>query len=220
MKIMTTKITLSVPDDFYEKMDTYKERLNYSDVFRRAVLAEIEKIEEKGLIIKGLEVYLQQGQATPDDKEKTKKEEISRFTGKWGTPNFTNPIDLSEQPHVRLSKKQMVMSRNRAHFLRIKNERNFEEKLHPLSEEVNDKLVQNIQLNYGLGVFEIAAYFKTKGFTIAQKQLSMAEVTEYITDGRANDARSMVREIGHVYYGLFAADKDDVILIADCEIKS
>jgi hypothetical protein len=216
---MTTKITLSVPDDFYEKMDIYKERLNYSDVFRRAILAEIEKIEEKGLIIKDLEVYLKQGQETPDDKDKTKKVEISRFTGKWGTPDYINPIDLSEQPYVKLSKKQMVMSRNRAYFLRVKNERNSAEKLHLLSEEVNDKFIQNIQFSYGLGVLEIAEYFKTKGFIVAQKQLVMNEVNEYITDGRVNDARGMLQEKGYIYYGLFAADKDDVVFIADCEIK-
>ena len=48
------KVTLSVPDDLYEKLEKHKDRLNYSEIFRRAVLEEIQKIEEKGELIKGL----------------------------------------------------------------------------------------------------------------------------------------------------------------------
>lgn len=215
---MTTKITLSVPDDFYEKMDAYKKRLNYSDVFRRAILVEIEKLEEKGHIIKELEDYLNQGQENPNDKEKTRKEEISRFTEKWGTPLYINTTNISEPPYVKLWKKQLVES-NRHYLLWIKNERNSAEKLALLSEEVNDKFIQDIPIFYGLGVLEIAEYFKTKGFILGQKQLVLNEVNEYITDGRLNDAKIMLQEKGYIYYGLFAADKDDVVLIADCEIK-
>ena len=216
---MTTKITLSVPDDFYEKMDAYKERLNYSDVFRRAILVEIEKLTEKGVIIKELEDYLNQGEENPNDKEKTRKEEISRFTKKWGTPHYIDPTDISEPPYVKLWKSQIVVS-NRQYSLWIKNERNSAEKINLLSEEVTDKFIQDIPIFYGLGVLEIAEYFKSKGFILGQKQLALNEVNEYITDGRLNDAKSMVQEKGCVFYGLFAADKDDVVFIADCEIKS
>jgi len=200
------KLTLSVPDDLYEKMGKYKERLNFSDVFRRAILAEIEKIDEKGLMVKELEVYIQQGQATPDDKEKIKKEEISRFTSKWGTPDYVNPIDLSEPPYVRLNKKQMVMDSKRLHlrfFLHINNDRNFAEKVHLMSNSKDNVELHDI----------ITDYFKTKSFAILFKRLSIDEVTEYMTYGRAKDAKSIMQKMGPNCDVAFAADKDDVILI-------
>jgi len=42
---MTKKITLSVPDNLYEKIDRHKDLLNLSEIFRTCVSEELKKVE-------------------------------------------------------------------------------------------------------------------------------------------------------------------------------
>ena len=44
---MTKKITLSVPDNLYEKIDRYKDLLNLSEIFRIRVSEELQQIESR-----------------------------------------------------------------------------------------------------------------------------------------------------------------------------
>jgi hypothetical protein len=42
---MAKKVTISVPEELHEKMTTYRDRFNFSEVFRKAISKEIQSIE-------------------------------------------------------------------------------------------------------------------------------------------------------------------------------
>ena len=87
------KITLSLPDDLYERIDALKDQLNLSEIFRVCVSQEIERIAGKPnaeITIK-LENYLQE--RSPLETER--KAEIDRFTRKWGQPDNNKPNEMN-----------------------------------------------------------------------------------------------------------------------------
>ena len=97
------KVTLSVPDEIYARIETHKDQLNLSEIFRVCVSEEIEKLEGKAQIITELKDYL----LTKFPFAAERKTEIDRFTRKWGTPEVIEPDDLT-QPYVKLMKNQPI----------------------------------------------------------------------------------------------------------------
>jgi len=217
------KVTLSVPDDLYEKLERHKDHLNYSDIFRRAVSEEIEKIEEKGGLIKGLMNYLSGTFPTAEDKERARKEEIERFTKKWGNPDpdpFTRYTELTP-PYVELAKRQEIKHEDRTIArLYINNSSELAKRVVELDEKGWGKYSKEVQELYPKEVQDIAEYFKSTGFTVAEDELDQDLMILFVTDGNKHQARDL-QDRGYHYFGLFATDTDkkDWVFIAYREVK-
>jgi len=214
------KITLSVPDDLYQKLEKYKERLNYSDIFRRAASEEIDKIEEKGELIEGLMDYLSGKLLKREDKEKVREAEVGRFTKKWGTPDYEENTEV-ELPYVNVSKTQKVnIGDQTIAELRISNSR-------VLASEVRERVEKRFG-EYDINLYDknlepLVEYFKSKGFTIIEESLLQHDVMSYVLKTYGSEGRERARELGmkgYQYFGLFAADKEDLVFIAYREVKS
>jgi len=199
------KVTLSVPDDLYKKLEEHKDRLNYSDIFRRAVSEEIEKIEEKGELIEGLMNYL--GGELPKTEEKARKEEIERFTKKWGKPDSAHNL-LVKAPYISLSKKQTVEYEDqKIAELEIENNKDLRFTLKDFNPEFyNEKLEI------------IVDYFKSKGFDCGETYLGQPQVINYVTHGDKKFARDRLSK-GYQFYGLFAQDKEDLVFILHRKVE-
>jgi predicted CopG family antitoxin len=217
--IEMAKVTLSVPDDFYEKLEKHKDRLNYSDIFRRAVSEEIERIEKRGELIEGLIHHLSGQLPKTEDRERIRKEEIERFTRKWGTPDHQGNDEEASHNYVTLLKRQKISLGDRALAeLEISNSRS----LTYLQERL-EKGFSKYDINlYDKNLEPLVEYFKTIGFTIAEEELLQDQVMHYVLKTYGSQGREQWRELaskGYHYFGLFAADKEDRVFIAYREVK-
>jgi len=214
------KVTLSVPDDFYQRLEKYKERLNYSDIFRRAVSEEIERVEEKGELIKELENYVSVKLPKTEDKEKVRKEEVERFTKKWGAPDYKESTEV-EPPYVNLSRTQKVNLENQIVVdLKISNSRVLTSGVHERVQKGFGKY--DIKL-YDKKLEPLIEYLKSKGFAIGEQNLLQDQVMHYVLKAYGSEGRERQRELarrGYQYFGLFAADKEDYVFIAYREVKT
>jgi len=213
------KVTLSVPDDFYKKLEQFKDRLNYSDVFRRAVSEEIKKLEKRGEIIEGLESFIHGKLPNTDDKDKIRKKEVERFTKKWGTPDYIT--NTEEEPYyVSISKTVKIdVGDQTLAELEVSNSR-------VLASSVQERVRKGFgeyDLNlYDKNIKPIVEYFKSKGFIIAEEQFLQQDIVHYILKSFGSQGRDRARDLqvrGYTYYGLFAADKEDRVFIASREVK-
>jgi predicted transcriptional regulator len=217
------KVTLSVPDELYEKLEKYKERLNYSDIFRRAVSEEMERIEEKGELIEGLENYLSGRLPTTEDKERVRKEEIVRFTKKWGPPD-PYPYTLKTEhasPYIELRKWQEIKHGDRTIArLYICNDPVLAKRVIELDEKGWGKYSKDIQELYPKEIQDIAEYFKSRGFIVAEDELSQDLIILFVTGDNKQQARDL-QDRGYHYFGLFATDQDkrDWVFIGYREVK-
>jgi predicted CopG family antitoxin len=211
------KVTLSVPDDLYEKLEKHKDRLNYSDIFRRAVSEEIEKVEEKGELIKELINHLNKKLSKTDDKQNVRKEEIDRFTKKWGTPDAKGNTEV-ESPYVTLERTEKVNIGDQAVELEISNRRDLAAILRDQVQRGFGKYEVSLHYSY---LEPLVEYFRSKDFTIEEHELIQAEVMNYVLKMYGSEGKERQRELaskGHHYFGLFAADKEDYISIAYREV--
>ena len=209
------KVTLSVPDDLYEKLEKYRDRLNYSEIFRRAVLEEIEKLEEKGELIKGLESYLSEKPPTIEDIERIRREELERFTRKWGTPDRQSKTDRSP-PYIELSKWQEVKRGGRTITrLYISNSSVLAERVVDLDRRGFGKYTKEIQELYPKEIQDVVEYFRSKGFIVVEDGLDQDLIALFVTGGDRNAARELQYR-GYYYRGLFATDQEkrDWVFIA------
>lgn len=211
------KVTLSVPDALYKKLEEHKDRLNYSDIFRRAVSEEIEKIEEKGELIEGLMNYLSGELPKTEDKEKARKEEIERFTKKWGKPDpypLTNYTELAP-PYVELAKRREIKHGDRTIARLYISNSEIAKRVVELDEKGWGKYNKEL---YPKDIQNIADYFKSKGFIVAEDELLQDFISLFVTDSNKHQARDLQHK-GYHYFGLFATDKKDWVFIAYREVK-
>jgi predicted CopG family antitoxin len=217
--IEMAKVTLSVPDDFYEKLEKHKDRLNYSDIFRRAVSEEIERIEKRGELIEGLIHHLSGQLTKTEDKERIRKEEIERFTKKWGIPDIKNNDEDASHRYVSLQKRYKIKSGEQVITeLHISNHRGLAS-LHEQIEKGSGKY--DISL-YGKNLEPIVEFLKSQGFIIAEEHLTQDGVMLYVLQMYGSQGRnewSRLASKGYDWYGLFAADNDDCVFIAYREVK-
>jgi hypothetical protein len=215
--IELAKVTLSVPDDFYEMLEKYKDRLNYSDIFRRAVSEEIEKIEKKGELIERLLHHIS-GQPQKIE-EKARNEEIERFTKKWGEPDSKVNDEEPSHRYVTLLKKYKVKSEEQTIAeLRISNSRS----MTSLCERLERGFGKYDISLYNKNLEPIVDFFKSQGFIIAEEQLLQEGAMLYVLKIYGSQGREEYNRLkakGYDYYGLFAADNEDSVLIAYREVK-
>lgn len=208
------KLTLSVPDDLYRKLEEHKDRFNYSEIFRSAVSDEIEKIEEKGELIEGLMNYLSGELPKKVDKESIREAEVERFRKKWGDPDSKSSDEEASHHYVTLlkTKKVNIGDQTKAE-LEISNSRSF-----PSLRERLDKGFGKYDINlYDKNLKPIVEYFESKGFTIAERQLLQTGVMHHVLGTYGSKGREEWRKLidkGYHYFGLFAADQEDDIFIA------
>lgn len=215
------KITLSVPDELYEKLQKYGDRINWSEVFRRAAQAEIEKFERRGELVEGLLDYLSHKLTDTDEaRERIRGEEIERFTKKWGEPDH---ITKNEEPpvYVTLTKNiEIKIDDKRLGKLEVSNSR-------ALAKGVLDRVRRGfgrVDLNsLDEKIRPIAEYLKSKGFIFEQRQLLQEEVMRYVLKMYGSSGRERVRELaleGYSWHGLFASDGEDYVFLGYREVQS
>lgn len=222
------KVTLSVPDDLYKKLEEHKDRLNYSDIFRRAVSEEIEKIEEKGEIIKDLERFMRSklDQLSYKDRIALCDVEIERFTRKWGKPDV---IQYNDRPglnmaYVILRKRQDIKIGGKTLITAIiRNDYappSYNESLKPTDivdfkpYKWRDFADEHMDL--------IVDYFKSKGYTVGEYQGTwIMPIAECITDGNADLATEEIAKMDRDstsrtgYSILLALDKEDIVFLSN-----
>jgi hypothetical protein len=101
------KINLSVPDDFYARMEKVKDLVNLSEIFREAVSKEMEKLQQPGLIIEELKLYLERnivGGGDRVDNAAKREQELDRFTYQWGEPLETERRESTVPPWMNITK--------------------------------------------------------------------------------------------------------------------
>jgi len=70
-------ITLSIPDEVYQKMKKYKE-VKWSEVVRRAILEYLRKLEEGGLVITTRELLDMLGSEFKEKLDKVSLEDFEK----------------------------------------------------------------------------------------------------------------------------------------------
>jgi len=205
------KVTLSVPDDLYAKIEEYKDHLNLSDIFRVAVSEEIGKLQGKAEIIVNLHKYLMT-RLSSTEMNASREAEKDRFTRKWGEPETikTETAFIAQPPYVQLRKIQPIKFGDKTlTTLKIFNDIPWKSVIHPSDLLEFDaekwKSIANGKLGY------LVDYFKSKGFIVGEYQrLTPAMVADFVTDGDMKTAE----EIGTEFVpGLFALDKEDMVFI-------
>jgi len=214
------KITLSVPDDLYQKLERYKDRLNYSDIFRRAVQKELEKLERKGELIEGLLSYLGQRLTNvEEDRERIRREEIERFSKKWGTPDHITKTEEAPLYVTLLKNIKIEVGEKTIAELQVSNSRSLAR-----------RVIEDAQRAYGIYDLElydeslkpIVEYFKSKDFTIAERHLLQADVMRYVLKKYGSEGRERWRQLVHAgynWFGLFASNGEDYVFIGYREVK-
>lgn len=204
------KVTLSVPDDLYAKIEKYKDRLNLSELFRETVSREIEKIEEKSEIIQKLHEYLKSKLPSPD-KEATRRVEIDRFTRKWGKPDYIHPDDSlgAKPPYVTLEKRIKINQDSVHANLRVFNG----VRKYWIEYSPREYRPENWEK-----VHHIADFFKSIGFNVVEIPFLQDSIRMFVTGGDKEQARELQRR-GYEYYGLFVYDREDTVFIDYREVK-
>jgi predicted transcriptional regulator len=208
---MPKNITISISDELATKMDSMPE-INWSEVCRQAITNYIEEKEpkQKGELIEGLENYLSGKLPLTEDKEKIRREEIERFTKKWGNPDSVSSDEEISHNYVTLLKTQKSKLGNTFVELEISNSR--------LKKE-SGKYDINL---YDKNLEPLIEYFKSKGFTIAEENLLQSGVMHHVLKTYGSKGREEWRQLasrGYQYFGLFALDKEDCVFIAYREVK-
>jgi len=219
------KITLSVPDELYEKIQKHRE-VNWSEEFRKMAQALIKKLETKGELVQGLLEHLRQKLSTiEENREVIRKREIERFTRKWGEPDR---IKKTEEPpvYITITKDlELKVDEKRIATLKISNSRTLAQGL--------IERVQKGQSKLDLESFEklkhIVEYLKSKGFYFESRGMSKDEVLRYVITwnvlegGRvvltAEDYYYQLIQQGITWYGLFASDGEDYVFLGYKEVR-
>jgi hypothetical protein len=211
------KVTLSVPDDLYARIDVLKDHLNLSEIFRVCVSEEIEKLAGKpnAEIIMKLKDYLR----AKSPLEVVRTAEIDRFTQKWGKPEVVDPDDFNK-PYVRLMKNQLITLGNTTLALKI-----FSRNMSPLGFSPSIRVDFNLEKWNSVGegkLSYIVDFFKFNGFSVGEYYngdsdgfnwgLVPVTLKELLTDDEMKATEEIMREF--IVLGLFAVDKDDVVFIA------
>jgi len=107
LQVKRMKINLSVPDDFYARMEKVKDYINLSEVFREAVSREMEKLQKPGLIIEELKLYLEReiiSGGDHADNDLKRQQELDRFTNQWAEPEESERRESTVPPWVNITK--------------------------------------------------------------------------------------------------------------------
>lgn len=215
MVIELAKITLSVPDDLYRKLEEHKDQVNYSQFFRNAISDKIAKIEEKGELIDGLMNYLSGELPKEEDKESIREAEVERFRKKWGAPDSKSNDEEASDQYVNLSKtKKINIGGQTIAELEISNSRVLARSLRERVDKGFGKY--NLDL-YDKNLKPIVEYFKSQGFTIEEEELRQTGVMHHVLKIYGSKGREEWRRLldkGYHYFGLFAADEEDRVFIA------
>jgi len=217
---MPKNVTIALSDELAKTMERMPE-VNWSEVCRQAIGAYLDEklFKEKGDLIAGLEEYLKERLQKLKDKDSIRKAEVERFTKKWGKPDsLTN---TEEDPYyTSISKKKEVKHRDRViGELDISNSR-------ILASGVRERVEKGFG-KYDMNLYEknfepIVEYLKSKGFTIAERQLLQTDVMHHVLGTYGSKGREEWRKLidrGYDYFGLFAADNEDYVFLGYREVK-
>lgn len=204
---IVAKVTLSVPDDLYERIEALKDQLNLSEIFRVCVSQEIEKLAgtPNAEIVSKLKDYLQE----KSPFETTRTSEINRFTSRWGQPDIITPNEKNP-PYVAVMKTQPITVGEKTLELRIFNNL-------MIPHDIRPRLRTNVDLEewnniVGGKIADVIDYFKSIGFGIGEGDISSGESA--ILEGLLSDDEIQGISKGrHYVIGLFAYDKNDMVLI-------
>lgn len=195
--------------------------INWSEVCRQAISNYIEEREpkQKGEVIESLENYLGGKLPTTEDKERVRKEELERFTKKWGK---SNPYYTQHTPpYIELYKWQEIKHGDRTIArLYISNSSELAKRVIELDGKEWGKYSKEVQELYPKEIQDIAEYLKSKGFIVAEDGLDQDLITLFVTNSNKQQARELQHR-GYHYFGLFATDQDkkDWVFIAYREVK-
>lgn len=222
---MPRNVTVQVGDELAAKMEKLPD-VNWSQVVRNCIEKysnmRLTPLPLKGELVEGLENYLSEKSPTTEDKEKARKDEIERFTKKWGKADpypFTNYTEIAS-PYVELSKRKDIKHGDRTIArLHISNSRVLAKRVVELDEKGWGKYNKAL---YPQDIQNITDYFKSKGFTIAEESFTQDQVMMYVLGIYGSQGREQARQLassGVQYFGLFATDKEDVVFIAYREVR-
>ncbi len=95
---------MSIPEGAHERIEKFKDRLNFSEIFREAAIREIENIQSPGPILDELRSYLEKKiledsgtRISSLEENRLRQQERDRFEELWG------PIKESEQKETAFS---------------------------------------------------------------------------------------------------------------------
>jgi hypothetical protein len=215
------KVTLSVPDDLYARIDVHKDQLNLSEIFRVCVSEEIEKLEGKpnAEITMKLKDYLR----AKSPLEVARKAEIDRFTKKWGPPDIINPDDAN---YVRIMKNQPITIGNITLELKIFNRLASPLGVRPFIQE--DFNLEKWSFVAQGKLDQVADFFKSVGFRVGEYYnadeskwgsggnygLVPALLEGLLAEEEAKKATEEIMQREFRYFGLFADDREDIVFIA------
>ena len=213
---MPKNVTISVPDDLAEKMEKMQD-VNWSGVCREAIANYImvRAPAEKSEMIERLEEYLKSKRKSEEDRrEPIRSMEISRFTRKWGKPDFVQP-DVSPgawHPYVFLEKTIRVKHDGTESILKIAN---------GLTSIMTDEKGERRKTDQAVikgkegwrdrtDILDIAEYFNSIGFN-----LQLGEYIMPITERWTGLSKHELREV--LTYSsfelLFAFDNEDTVFL-------
>lgn len=154
-----------------------------------------------------------------EDKEKVRKEEMERFSKKWGTPDYFPDYLMNseaEPPYLSLSRTQKItLNDQNVAVLKISNSRVLASRIIDLDQKELGKYDVNA---YNKNLEPLVDYLKSKGFSVAEVNFLQGQVEMYVTGLNKEAARDLLNR-GYWYFGLFAADKEDYVLITYRQIK-
>lgn len=222
---MPKNVTVQVGDELVAKMEKLPD-VNWSQVIRDSIEkycnSRLTPPPPKGELIEGLENYVSEKLPTTEDIEKARKEEIERFTRKWGKedPRYTNYTKLTH-PYVKLAKRHEVKYGDQTIArLYINNNRELAKGLIKLDEKGSGKYDKEL---YPQEIANIVDYFKSKGFTVVEESFIQPQIMMFVLDTYGSKGRELARDLaskGYHYFGLFATDKEDEVFIAYREARS
>lgn len=215
MCAVTKNVTVSVTDELAKKMERMPE-VNWSEVCRRAISEYIEAREskERGEVIEDLERYLKSKLPKPKERDPIRNAEIERFTRKWGRPDRTFPDDSpgAQPPYISLQKVKEIKHGDRV----LVNLRIFNRPMYKPEQLSAFNIDQWKDFAHGK-IEYIVDSFKSKGFTVGERELRLVEIGLLLTDGDKHRARDQLES--YFTSGLFAIDKEDTVCIAIRQVK-
>ena len=205
--------TITIPDELKERIEKHPE-VNWSELARTTYatrLQELEKSEEMGeLLEKILKPVLSIDEKAKNSLAFHKREEIARFSKKWGAPLEVETIQAP--PYVKLEKRvnlrasvgePMVLVRN------FWNRGRLDDKLQAKDADPKD-------WKDGDNMITLIKSFSSQGFQVKDHPLVYSEFDWIFPEKSVRERREQARRFTQQkssVHGLFAFDNEDAVFI-------
>jgi len=209
-----TKV-IKVSDAVYAKLEQLGGKgETFNDIIKNVLEKAGEPVHEGGQIITSLEEFLESKIPPSPDKDSLRNAEIERFKRKWGEPDSRFPDDSpgAQPPYISLEKTHEIKYGDKV----LMNLRIFNRPLYKPEELSAFNADQWKDFAYGK-MEDIVDNFRSKGFSVGERELRLDEIRLLLTSGDKHKAREILES--YFTSGLFAIDKEDTVCIGIRQVK-